>query len=73
MKYKHTSILFTLVVLCIFLGCTKKENAVPQEIPASSDGGLHAATIAEEAELPTIQQASEDEELAHPAVQQISV
>jgi len=65
--------LFTLVVLCIFLGCTKKENAVPQEIPASSDGGLHAATIAEEAELPTIQQASEDEELAHPAVQQISV
>ena len=73
MKFKHASILFTFIVLCVFLGCTKKEIAAPQEIPANGDDELHAAEIAEEAELPTIQQASEDEELAHPAVQQISV
>ena len=68
MKYKHAIILFAFAVLCAFLGCTKKENAAPQEIPASSDGGLHAANSTEEAKPPAVYQVSaeEPEEQAFP-------
>jgi len=60
MKYKQASILFALAVLCVFFSCAEKENA-PQEIAVADAGELPAAEIAEEAEAPSIQQASTEE------------